>query len=197
MGTSTAVITTGNITTINSGLLQNGNSNVALTANGNVVFGISGNSAIVTISGTGANITGTANISGNTSVGNLDTAGSISATGNITMGYAKLTNGITSNRSNVSVTTDTVIDQFVPGVFRTAKYTISASSINGYQSVETLLVHDGVNAYITIYGSLCSNVSADILDISANINGATGNVTLYATSPATATVQMIAQYLLT
>jgi hypothetical protein len=61
------------------------------------------------------------------------------------------------------------------------------------------LVQDGVNSYITIYGDLSSNISTDIIDVSSNINGTTGNVTLYANAfgGQTAKVQLIAQYLLT
>jgi hypothetical protein len=44
------------------------------------------------------------------------------------------------------------------------------------------LVHDGSDAYISIYGSVCSNVSADLYELSANIDGVSGNVTVYATS---------------
>ena len=65
----------GNITGGNlMGPLANGNSNVRIaTANGNVTITAVGNTTM-TISGTGANITGTANISGNTNVGNLSTS---------------------------------------------------------------------------------------------------------------------------
>jgi len=89
---------------------------------------------------------------------------------------------LTSNRSNVAVTTNTVIDQFPPANFRTAKYVISASGDNGFQSIETLLVHDGVDAYITIYGSISSNVSSEIVNLSANLNGVSGNISLYASN---------------
>jgi len=65
LGTTTAVITTGNITTINSGLLQNGNSNVSITANANVAIAVTGANRLV-VTSTGANLTGTLNISGNT-----------------------------------------------------------------------------------------------------------------------------------
>ena len=95
-----------------------------------------------------------------------------------------------------------MIDQFSPSAFRTAKYVISASSANGYQSVETLLVQDGASsAYITIYGSICTNDTADIVDITANISGVTGNVTLYATANSsvvtTANVNVVATYIKT
>ena len=74
LGTSTAIITTGNITTINTGLMQNGNSNVTITANANITLTAKSNSTMV-ISDTGANITGTANISGTANIGgNLNAA---------------------------------------------------------------------------------------------------------------------------
>jgi hypothetical protein len=63
LGTATAIITTGNITTVNTGLLQNGNSNVTITANANITLTAKSNATMV-ISDTGANITGTGTFSG-------------------------------------------------------------------------------------------------------------------------------------
>lgn len=40
LGTSTVIATTANLTTINSGLMQNGNSNVTITANSNVTIAV-------------------------------------------------------------------------------------------------------------------------------------------------------------
>jgi hypothetical protein len=139
-------------------------------------------------------------VSGNANIGNIGT-GLISATGNVTAGnvstgLVSLSTGLSSSRSNVSVSSGTVIDSFVPTDYRTAKYVISASGDNGYQSVETLLVHDGVNAYITIYGSICSNVSSDIIEVSANINGVSGNVSVYATAGgANVKVNLVSSYI--
>jgi len=114
----------------------------------------------------------------------------------LTANYVALTGGLTSNRSNVVVTTNTVIDQFAPGTFRTSKYIISASGDDGYQSVETLLIHDGTTAYITIYGSICSNNTADIIELSSNINGISGNVSLYASgSSANLKVNIVSSYI--
>jgi len=59
LGTATAIITTGNITTINSGLLQNGNSNITITANGNVSIQAAGSNVELVVTSTGANVTGT------------------------------------------------------------------------------------------------------------------------------------------
>ena len=123
----------------------------------------------------------------------------MAVTGNATVGNVVLNGGIQSNRANVSVsTTATVIDQFAPATYRTAKYVISASSVDGYQSVETLLIHDGTTSYITVYGSICSNASVDIVEISSNLDGVSGNIRVYATSAnATATVNLVATYLKT
>jgi hypothetical protein len=94
LGTATAIITTGNITTINSGLMQNGNSNVTIAANSDVTVAANG-SVRMTVAANGnvgianstpahtLSVTGTINISGNANVGNLGTA-QILASANIT-----------------------------------------------------------------------------------------------------------------
>jgi hypothetical protein len=145
-----------------------------------------------------ANLTGTLTTAAQPNVTSLGTLTSLGVSGNVTAGNVKLTTGLTSNRTNVAVVTNTVIDEFNPATFRTAKYIISASGDNGYQSVETLLVHDGTNAYITIYGSVSSNVSTDIIDITSNINGVSGNVAVYATGTGANTiVNLVASYIKT
>jgi hypothetical protein len=64
LGAFTAVVTTGNITTINSGLMQNSTSNVAIASGANVTLGVAGTTR-VTATSTGANVTGTLGVSGN------------------------------------------------------------------------------------------------------------------------------------
>ena len=51
--------------------ILNGNSNVTVNANSNVTISSAGNANIVTVTGTGANIAGTANVTGNLSAGNV------------------------------------------------------------------------------------------------------------------------------
>jgi len=165
----------------------------------NATYAVSAGSAQTAVAVTGAsqgNITSLGNLTslnvlGNISGGNIYTAGTANvgnlivtgttAFGNLTTNYIALNGGLTSNRSNVSVTTNTPIDLFQSSTFRTAKYIISASGDDGYQSVETLLIHDGTTAYITIYGSICSNNTADIIELSGNVNNISGNVGLFAT----------------
>jgi hypothetical protein len=60
--------------------ISNGNSNVNIpSANGNINFSAVGNANVVVITGTGANITGTANISGNLTAGNISGANAVTA----------------------------------------------------------------------------------------------------------------------
>jgi fibronectin-binding autotransporter adhesin len=82
IGGATAILTTGNITTINSGLLQNGNSNITLTANGNVSIQAAGSTVELVVTSTGANVTGTLDATGNITGGNISTTGNITG-GNI------------------------------------------------------------------------------------------------------------------
>jgi hypothetical protein len=78
--------------------IANGNSNVNIaTSNGNVTIAAVGNTTM-TVTGTGANITGTANISGN-----INTAGQLSATGNITTSGNFVGNGAALTNVTVNI----------------------------------------------------------------------------------------------
>jgi hypothetical protein len=48
---------------------------------------------------------------------------------------------------------------------------LSTTKTKKGKSLGKALVQDGTNSYITIYGSICSNAVADIIDVSSNING--------------------------
>lgn len=210
-GTANVLVVTATGANISGTLNATGNANVGNIGATNGVFtNVSGNGSGLS-SITGANVTGTvanathattANTVVDAAQPNITSVGtltSVAVTGNATVGNVVLNGGIQSNRANVSVsTTATVIDQFAPATYRTAKYVISASSVDGYQSVETLLIHDGTTSYITVYGSICSNASVDIVEISSNLDGVSGNIRVYATSAnATATVNLVATYLKT
>ena len=193
--TSTGTIVNGNLTSGNANL---GNLAVAtyFSGDGSLLDNINGSNVDGQVGN--ALVAGTVYSNAQPNITSVGTLSSLSVTGTTTSGNVALNTGLTSNRANVAVTTNTVIDQFAPGTFRTAKYIISASGDDGYQSVETLLVHDGTNSYITIYGSVCSNVTADIIDLSSNVNGVSGNVSLYATSASlNAKVNLVVTYLKT
>ena len=167
---------------------------------------VTGNASAGNLSATGdvsgATLTGTLTTAAQPNITSIGTLTSITTSGNATVGgNVKVHVGITSNRANVSVpgtNTPTVIDEFAPSSWRTAKYVISTSGADGYQSVEALLVHDGTDAYITIYGSICSNVTADIINLTSNINGVSGNVAVYAASnSASCVVNLVSSYIKT
>jgi len=157
---------------------------LTIAANGNITM----SGAEATLSGanlvSATLLTGTLTTAAQPNVTSVGTLSSITTSGNAVVGgNVKVQVGITSNRANIAVgAAATVIDHFSPTDWRTAKYVISGSGDDGFQSVETLLVHDGVDSYITIYGSICSNNTSDLITLSSNINGVTGNVTVYAVS---------------
>lgn len=82
--TVTGNLIVGNISATGiTGTLSNGNSNVSIAANGNVSISSTGNANVLVVTGTGANIAGTANISGNANIGNVGTGTLIADTANI------------------------------------------------------------------------------------------------------------------
>jgi len=192
-GSATSATTAGTVTTNAQPNITSVGTLTSLAVTGNVSAGNVDGGNLVS-----ANyVSGTLTTAAQPNITSVGTLTSLDVSGNVAADYVK-TVGYSTDRANVAVTTNTVIDQFAPGTFRTAKYVISASGDNGYQSVETLLVHDGVDAYITIYGSICSNIAADIIDVSANINGVSGNVALYATAGgANVVVNVVASYIKT
>ena len=146
-------------------------------------------------------LTGTLTTAAQPNITSFGTLTSLSVTGNISGSNILVSNGVQSNRGNVSITTDgagvlpTIIDQFSTTTYRTAKYIISALGDDGYQSVETLLIHSGSDSFITIYGSICSNNIADIVNITSNVSSTTGNITVYAsTASANTKVKLMATY---
>jgi hypothetical protein len=180
-----------------SSLSVTGNANVGnigagiITASGNANVGnIGANNAVFTL------ITGTLVTAAQGNITSVGTLASLSVTGNANVGNLGVIGGLTSTRSPISVVTNTVLDQFSPATYKTAKYVISATGDNGVQSVETLLAQDSTSSFITIYASICSNNTADIIELSSNINGVSGNVTLYATaSGANTSVNIVTMYI--
>jgi hypothetical protein len=142
--------------------------------------------------------TNAVNVTGNaqpniTSVGTLTT---LAVSTNANVGNVRVSGAVITNRTGVEVTSGTVVDQFAAGTYRTAKYVLTAQGDDGYQSAEALIVHTGSVAYVTIYGSICSNVTADIVEFSTSFNGTSGNVELLATAGgANVTVNVLASYL--
>ena len=165
-----AVITNATIATANIGNLNITDNIIASNiANANITLSPNG--------------TGNVTLSANTVVeGSLTIQGNVilsgTTSGNVTANVVT-TPKIESSTSNITVGSMTLIDSFLPANYRTAKYVIKASDNTGYESVEVLLVHDGSESYITVYGAI-SSTDDDIISVSSNIGG--GNVNLYASN---------------
>jgi hypothetical protein len=146
----------------------------------NVNIGLSSN---VTLGSTSGNVTARGNLIAN----NISTTGNLAAN-------AFAVGSISGNRANITVTTDTQIDSFEATNFRSAKYIISAKNTSGYQALEALVIHDGSDSYITVYGAI-SSTDVDIVTLSSNI--VSGNVVVYATREAatTTTVNFLGTYI--
>lgn len=156
--------TTGN-TTIRGNLIVNNNVNVT------------GNVSAILVTGT-LTTAAQPNI---TSVGNLT---NLTVTGN-TNSNTVTTSSTISKRSNIAVTTDTVIDSFDATLYRTAKYVIKSENDLGYESLEVLLIHNNINSYITVYAAI-NDGGGNTVAITTAISS--GNVEVYATGLAANTI---------
>ena len=167
--------------------------NIGLVAN--IVMGSS--SGNVTVQGnlksnggvTGTTLTGTLTTNAQPNVTSVGTLANLSVTGNISTGNITVTNTVDavnikvtdlfSKRTSININTNTVIDTFPIGEFRSAKYTMRAGDGFDYQALEVLLVHNNINSIITVYGSL-STSNTDLVLFTTDISA--GNVNVYATA---------------
>jgi hypothetical protein len=163
-----------------AGKVANGNSNVNIpTANGNITMGVAGNANIITVTGTGVNISGYANLGS----GNLITTGNVSGNfilGNgyyltgvdqLNVGNADGANFIANGTSNVNTPiANGNITVGIGGVSNTVVFTTTGVNIAGYVNATGNLTAGN----ITTSGS-GGNISG-ANNISANTFTATGNI---------------------
>lgn len=201
------LVGTANISNVNvsGNLTATGNvkGNTIIASSGTVQFGLPPGAGTITVS----NVTQTAGIftSGITDV-NIGLAANVvicgtgktlTARGNVNADNLQATtlsvNDFYSSRTGVTVgSADTAIDTFDATTYRSVKYTIKVSDSTGYQAVEALLVHDGINSIITVYGSL-STTGSDLITLTTVMTG--GNVVLRATpNNSNTSVNLMATY---
>ena len=113
--------------------ISNGNSNVSIaTANGNITFSAVGTANVMTITGTGANINGTANITGNVALSganvSLGAVGNLHVTGG-TNAYVLSTDGVGNLSWVAQLGTSIGVDNFTGNGVQTA-YTLSTTPAN-------------------------------------------------------------------
>jgi len=65
-----------------------------------------------------------------------------------------------------STTANQVLDSYALATYRTVKYVMQATSSGaGCHSLECLVMHDGTNAYITVYGEMFTGVSLTTISV--------------------------------
>jgi len=177
LGTSTLIATVGNISTINSGLLQNGNSNVTITANGNITINAVGG-ARITATSTGANVSGTLGVSGNANVGNLGAA-QLLATANVTApqlisnvatGTAPFVVTSTTQVANLNAdtagsatTAGTVTTNAQPNI--TSVGTLSSLSVTGNATAGNVYANSGTIGASLLTGTLTTAAQPNITSV--------------------------------
>jgi len=160
------------ITTTN---ISNGNSNVNIpTANGNINFTAVGNTTMV-ITGTGANITGTANITGNLTAGNINagsgTGGNIIGANLISANY--FTGTLTTNaQPNItSVGTLSSLEVTANGTFGN----ILGSHANGNSNVNIPAANGNIN--FTAVGNTIMVITGTGVNVAGTLNTGSGVIT--------------------
>jgi hypothetical protein len=173
---------TGNLSWANVSLsiVSNGTSNVNVASSGNVVVGVSGNSGILTVTGTGVNVAGYANISGNiTSSGNLTITGNVNA--------SALTSTIATGTSPLTVTSTTRVANLNATRANVSDYTSVTNTNSGCVYVAFANSSSSGNYALQSNTALYANISSGNFYAANFIGNVTGTVTGSATTAGTVT----------
>jgi hypothetical protein len=127
------------LTGLSTSSIANGNSNVNIpVANGNVNITAVGNATLV-VTGTGANITGTANVTGNLSAGNIITGSGTG--GNISGANVITANTFVGALTGAATTAGTVTTAAQPNI--TSVGTLTDLTVSGNVSIADRIIHTG------------------------------------------------------
>ena len=189
-GSNGQVLTTdgsGNLSfvSISTSSVSNGNSSVSIaTADGNVVLTVN-NTSTLTVTETGANVTGTLDVSGNATVGNLSvtdvSATTVNASGNVS--GAQLISTVADGTAPFVVTSTTVVANLTASSATSANVaqTVSNSAQPNITSVGTLtslsVTGNASAGNISTDGALSVTGNASVGNISATDGTFIGNVT--------------------
>jgi hypothetical protein len=181
-------LTTYNIVAANTVSVTNG----VITLDTGIIAVSSGSAGVFNSGVSNINFGLTSNITMGSATSLVTVQGNLAVANTATITNLKVSD-FYSNRAQVVVTTNTIVDSFSVNKYRSAKYTMRVNSDDGYQTVEILLIHDNANSYVTIYGSL-STIGTDIISLSTDISA--GNVRLLATTgSANTTVKLLGTYI--
>jgi hypothetical protein len=148
--------------------ISNGNSNVNIaTANGNITFSAVGNANVMTVTGTGANIAGTANITGNIALSGANV--SLGAVGNVKItggsnGYVLQTDGTGNLSWAAQTSSNIVLNTFTGNGVQTVFTLTNSPTSEDY----TIINIDGVSQLHSAYTVANANVTLS----SAPVSGA-------------------------
>jgi hypothetical protein len=162
-----------------TGNLVNGNSSVNVAANSNVTAVVMGNTTL-TVTDTGANITGTANITGNLVVGNLD-GGNLTTSNYFSGVFGNATTNVVAGGNTVRIsangTSNIVLVTYLGANIKgdvNVTGNIEAPNLVGVLANGNSNVSISSNANVTI--SATGNATLVVTDTGANITG-TANIT--------------------
>ena len=180
-----------NTATIFSSTSANVGANVQLTTSqlfiGNSIANAISNSTIVTL----ANSTSTANLQ----PGALTIGGSSVNTTYIVANNLLINTDcefrVSSNTLNANITSAQVFFTFATS-FSSAKITAQVKRLGNVQTSDMIIVHDGTDAFISVYGTVIApSTSSDLGDFSVGVNA--GNVELkYQQTAASSVIKVIA-----
>ena len=156
------------------GNVANGTSTISIPAtNGNINLSSAGNANILVVTGTGANITGTANVTGNLAAGNISanianfTTANITgnlAAGNITTGTGTGGNISGANVISANLFTGTLTTAAQPNI--TSVGTLTSLNASGNANVGNIGATNGVFTNVSGNGSALSSITG------GNVTGA-------------------------
>lgn len=171
-----------------------------VTSASNIDYMLNSNATLQYITDNGSstdvslNLTNTADSTSLTS-GALITAGGLSAAKNISTGesFVNYTSGsevseISTKVTTVSTTSATVVDQFDPTSYRSAKYIIQITQGASYQSSEVMMIHDGAVTKMTEYGVL--ETGSSLGDFSADVVSGNSRLLVTMTSATSANLKI-------
>ncbi len=160
--------------TVDTSIIANGNSNVSIpVANGNINMSVAGNANIFTVTGTGANISGslgvTLDISGNTAnfSGNINSALNANLGNLVTANYVNAAQNVNAT-NNINVG-NTVISNNVTVNLNLAGNTANFTGNVEVNNLDVNLALTGATANFT------GNVEVNNLDVNLELTGATAN----------------------
>ena len=160
--------------TVDAFTILNGSSNVYISPSGNISMSVAGNSNILVVTGTGANITGTLKVSGNANLGNVE-----SNVANITT----LQLGNTSIQAKTTTTSSTSTNQVIAEIsatgIRGVNFLVKGEEVAGekYALASVSVVHNGTDVAYDVYGRV--SLGGFVGKLSAGYSG--GNIQLLVT----------------